>query len=141
MIYPRLHGYAPRRIEIPVRELRLLHRLPAAGSVGRITLLLHSLMDGLGIGLAFQVSSSAGWLVAAGVLAHDIADGANMVGMSMVDSDTRKARFWLLANAAAPLAGVMIGQAVLIDPADFALILALFAGGFLYIGAVAVLPT
>ena len=118
----------------------LLHRLPAAGSVGRITLLLHSLMDGLGIGFAFQISSSAGWLVAAGVLAHDIADGANMAGMSMAAGDARKARYWLLANATAPLAGVMIGQAVRIDPADFAVILAFFAGGFLYIGACELLP-
>lgn len=118
----------------------LLHRLPAAGGLGRITLLLHSLMDGLGIGFAFQVSNATGWLIAAAVLAHDMADGANMVGLTMVTNDRPKARLWLRANAVAPLVGVAIGQAVRIDRGQFALILALFAGGFLYIGACELLP-
>ena len=118
----------------------LLHRLPAGGIVGRATLLLHSLMDGLGIGLAFQVSSSTGWLIAAAVLAHDMADGANMVGMSVAANEPRKAHPWLCANAAAPLIGVAIGQAIEIDLTGFSLILALFAGGFLYVGMVELLP-
>ncbi|UBS33791.1 ZIP family metal transporter [Altererythrobacter sp. N1] len=118
----------------------LLHRLPAGGAVGRLTLLLHSLMDGLGIGLAFQISSSTGWLVAAAVLAHDMADGANMIGMSMVAEDSQKAHRWLLANAAAPLVGVAIGQAIRVDVGAFALLLAVFAGGFLYIGASELIP-
>lgn len=118
----------------------LVHQLPAAGQIGRATLLLHSLMDGLGIGLAFQISSSTGWLVAAAVLAHDMADGANMVGLTAATDDFRKAHRWLLANAAAPLAGVFIGQAVRIDLDEFSLLLALLAGGFLYIGVAELLP-
>jgi len=118
----------------------LLHRLPASGALGRTTLLLHSLMDGLSIGLAFQVSSSAGWLIAVAVLAHDMADGANMVGLTMANGERRKAHIWLLINAAAPLIGVAMGQAVRVDLGEFALILALLAGGFLYIGAAELLP-
>lgn len=97
-------------------------------------------MDGLGIGLAFQVSASTGWLVAAAVLAHDMADGANMVSMSLAADEPRKAHHWLCVNAAAPLIGVAIGQAVRVDLASFALILAIFAGGFLYIGTAELLP-
>lgn len=118
----------------------LMHRLPAGGTTGRMTLIAHSLMDGLGIGLAFQLSSATGWLVAVAVLAHDMADGANMVGLSSLSARPFSPHRWLLANAAAPLAGVAIGQAVQIDLAQFALLLALFAGGFLYIGACELLP-
>ncbi|WDF71353.1 ZIP family metal transporter [Novosphingobium sp. KACC 22771] len=118
----------------------LLHRLPQAGSAGRVSLILHSMMDGLGIGLAFQLSDATGWLVAVAVLAHDMADGANMVGLSALSAQPRTMHRWLLGNAAAPLAGVMLGQALRIDFAQLSLLLALFAGGFLYIGASELLP-
>jgi zinc transporter ZupT len=118
----------------------LLHRLPSGGGVGRGSLIVHSLMDGIGIGLAFQLSAPTGWLVAAAVLAHDLADGTNMVALSVAGDDARRARRWLAANAIAPIAGVAIGQAVHVDPAHFSLILAVFAGGFLYIGASELLP-
>ena len=115
-------------------------RLAASGLVGRGTLVLHSFQDGLAIGLAFRVSSAAGWLIAAAVIAHDMADGANMVGLSLATDDRRKAFKWLLANALAPLAGIAIGQFIALQRSDFALVLALFAGGFLYIGACELLP-
>lgn len=118
----------------------LLHRLPVGGSSGRVSLILHSLMDGLGIGLAFQVSDATGWLVAFAVLAHDMADGANMVGLSALSPKPGGTHRWLLADAAAPLAGVMLGQLLRIDLAQLAGLLALFAGGFLYIGASELLP-
>lgn len=47
---------------------------------------------------------------------------------------------WLGANALAPLVGVVVGQTVPVQEGDFALLLALFAGGFLYIGAAELLP-
>ncbi|MXP24714.1 hypothetical protein GRI39_01465 [Altererythrobacter indicus] len=53
---------------------------------------------------------------------------------------SRKAHRWLLANAVAPLAGVAFGQAIRVDVGEFALLLAVFAGGFLYIGASELLP-
>lgn len=118
----------------------LLHRMPDAGAAGRISLILHSVMDGLGIGIAFQLSSATGWLVAIAVLAHDMADGANMVGLSPLAGKTERTHQWLIVNAAAPLAGVAIGQAVPVDLERFSLLLALFAGGFLYIGASELLP-
>ncbi len=118
----------------------LLHRLPAAGAAGRISLILHSVMDGLGIGIAFQLSSATGGLVAIAVLAHDMADGANMVGLSALSGETERTHRWLVVNAAAPLVGVVTGQAIPVDLGRFSLLLALFAGGFLYIGASELLP-
>ena len=97
----------------------LIHRLPAGGGVARGSLILHSAMDGLGIGLAFQLSTATGWLVAAAVLLHDMADGANMVGLRSAKEDVARTRAWLGVNALAPLAGVALGQAVQVDPGQF----------------------
>lgn len=123
---------------------RLLHHLPEhavpSGGAGRIALLAHSLLDGLGIGLAFQVSAATGWIVALAVLAHDMADGANMAGLSLASADARSARRWLLANALAPIAGIVLAQFLPIGEDDFDLLLALFAGGFLYIGLFELFP-
>jgi len=118
----------------------VFHRLPGINALGRLTLVFHGVMDGLGIGLAFQISSAMGWLVAAAVLAHDLADGANMIGLSMAAGHPGKGRNWLIASALAPLAGIGLGQMVHIDLEDFALVLSILAGGFLYIGACELLP-
>src|SRR3954468_5138837 len=52
---------------------------PRLGSVGAASLSLHSFLDGVGIGLAFQVSTAVGVIVAVAVLAHDFSDGINTV--------------------------------------------------------------
>ena len=52
-----------------------------AGALGAASLSLHSFLDGVAIGLAFQASTTVGFVVAAGVLAHDFSDGINTVTM------------------------------------------------------------
>ena len=51
--------------------------------LGAGALTLHSLIDGLGIGLAFKASAAVGAGVAFAVLAHDCLDGANTVTLSL----------------------------------------------------------
>ncbi len=109
--------------------------------VGPGFLVLHSLLDGFGIGAAFQASASSGLIVGAAVLAHDLLDGANTVTLGLSASlTTRGARRWLVLDALAPLAGLALAQAVRLPPAGLARLLAFFAGSFLYIGAVDLLP-
>lgn len=109
--------------------------------LGPCSLTAHSLMDGLGIGFAFQVSSAVGALVAFAVLAHDFVDGANTVTVSLAGGATPPtARRWLLADAIAPLVGISIARLIDIPATDLALLLAVFAGFFLYIGASDLLP-
>jgi zinc transporter ZupT len=108
------------------------------------SLILHSFLDGTGIGVAFQLSAATGWLVALAVIAHDVADGVNMVSLSLATSgrrnDRRSARRWLVLNAMAPIAGVLAGSAVSISAPVMGALLALFAGIFLYLGACHLLP-
>jgi ZIP family zinc transporter len=109
--------------------------------LGPASLTAHSLMDGLGIGFAFQISSAAGAIVALAVLAHDVVDGANTVTLSLGGgSPTTTARRWLAADAIAPLIGICLARLIAIPAAMLALLLAAFAGFFLYIGASELLP-
>ncbi|HZZ87667.1 MAG TPA: hypothetical protein VFE13_04960 [Caulobacteraceae bacterium] len=112
-----------------------------AAHLGPASLALHSLVDGLGIGLAFQVAPAVGAVVAVAVLAHDIADGVNTVTLSLASGGGQaRARGWLIADAAAPLAGIGLTRLFHIGPGPLGLAVALFAGFFLYIGASELAP-
>jgi ZIP family zinc transporter len=109
--------------------------------LGPLSLTLHSLTDGLSIGLAFQASSKVGLVVALAVIAHDFLDGANTVTLSLAGGlSTPIARRWLLADAAAPIAGIVLSLLLTVPPSLLALLLATFAGFFLYIGTSELLP-
>src|SRR3954463_12599389 len=114
---------------------------PARGLIGAASFSAHSLLDGFAMGIAFQASREIGLVVAAAVLAHDFADGLNTVNVVMKNGGTRRfALRWLAVDAIAPVAGA--GLSLLITPVDglLALLLALFCGFFLHIGASGLLP-
>lgn len=111
------------------------------GKAGASTLSLHSLLDGLGIGFAFQVSPSVGLFVALAVLAHDFSDGINTVNFILkTGGKARDAFRWLLVDAIAPTAGILLTFLFSISQENLGLLLALFAGFFLYIGASDLVP-
>jgi zinc transporter ZupT len=111
------------------------------GPLGAGSLSIHSFLDGLGIGLAFQVSSSVGLIVASAVLAHDFSDGINTVGMILRhNGDTKHAFRWLAADALAPMAGIIATRFFSLPEPELGILLALFCGFFLYIGASDLLP-
>jgi zinc transporter ZupT len=111
------------------------------GHLGAGSLTLHSVMDGLAIGLSFQVSAATAAVVTLAVLAHDVSDGINTVNVSLAGSGSRTwARRWLLADAAAPLVGVLLSRLISVPRDVLALALAAFAGFFLVIGASELIP-
>jgi ZIP family zinc transporter len=111
------------------------------GRLGPASLTTHSFLDGLGVGLAFHVSAASGLVLALAVLAHDVSDGLNTVNLSLTGSGNPKAaRLWLLADAAAPICGILAAQAIRIDAVTLGVLLAVFAGIFLYIGASELVP-
>ncbi len=111
-----------------------------AGHLGPASLTTHSFLDGVGIGLAFHVSSGAGLVLAVAVLAHDFSDGVNTVSLSLTTSSPKTARGWLIADALAPILGIVAGQLAPMPTGTLALLLAAFAGAFLYIGATDLAP-
>lgn len=117
------------------------HALAHRASAGASFLALHSLLDGIGIGLAFQVSATVGLVVALAVVAHDFSDGINTVNFIVKNGGARSRAFhWLIVDAAAPVVGVLITLLFSVSNQDLGLLLALFAGFFLYIGASDLIP-
>ncbi|MCX6717714.1 MAG: ZIP family metal transporter [Candidatus Taylorbacteria bacterium] len=111
------------------------------GIVGAASLSLHSLMDGLIVGLSFQISTELGIAVAAAIIVHAFSDGINVTNMILrVGGKISLARKWLLIGALAPVFGVIISIFVKIEETSLSLLVALFCGFFIYIGASDLLP-
>ena len=111
------------------------------GTVGAASLSLHSFLDGVGIGLAFQVSTTVGAVVAAAVLAHDFSDGINTVTVILKNRGQGvRALRWLLLDAVAPLLGVVSTYFFTLSDTELGIVLSIFCGFFLYIGASDLLP-
>ncbi|MGZ4419077.1 MAG: ZIP family metal transporter, partial [Gaiellaceae bacterium] len=111
------------------------------GAVGAASLSLHSFLDGVGIGLAFHVSVAVGLVVAAAVLAHDFSDGINTVTVVLRNRGQGPRAFrWLAVDALAPLLGVSSTYLYTLSETHLGLVLAVFCGFFLYIGASDLLP-
>jgi ZIP family zinc transporter len=117
------------------------HKHPLVGSVGAGGLAFHSFLDGVGIGLGFQVSPHVGLLIAIAVIAHDFCDGLNTVSLMLVNKNSIKRSLYFLAlDAITPILGVLttfffrIPETVLVGYLGF------FAGFLLYLGASDLLP-
>ena len=111
------------------------------GALGAAGLSAHSFIDGLGIGLAFQVDTATGLLVFVAVVSHDFADGLNTVTFVLRQAgDRRRALRWLAIDAAAPLAGAVVGSTFAVSEENLGNVLALYVGFFLYMGATDLLP-
>jgi len=117
------------------------HHHPKIGVLSAIALAGHSFMDGIGLGLAFQVSPAVGVIVATAVIAHDFCDGLNTVSLMLVNHNTKKrALIMLLVDAAAPVLGAASTLAFHLPPEALMYFLGFFAGFLLYISASDILP-
>jgi zinc transporter ZupT len=113
----------------------------ARGPFAAGVLCIHSLLDGVAIGLAFQTSHQVGIVVAMAVLTHDFSDGINTMSIMLKNQGRRsQALTWLLADALAPVLGIASTYFFTLPGNGFGTALALFAGFFLYIGASDLIP-
>jgi ZIP family zinc transporter len=119
------------------------------GTLGASSLSIHSFLDGVAIGLAFQVSPAVGAIVAVAVLTHDFSDGINTVNLVLKNQGdspeegqrrSKRALRWLAIDAIAPVLGVASTLFFTLPETALAVILAIFSGFFLYIGATDLIP-
>lgn len=80
-------------------------------------------------------------MVTAAVLAHDFSDGINTVNLVLKNGgSSRRAFRWLCADAAAPARGAASTLLFSIPESVIGLVLAVFAGSFLYLSASDLIP-
>jgi zinc transporter ZupT len=114
---------------------------PRRGWIGASSLSVHSFLDGVAIGVAFQAGQAVGIVVSVAVLIHDFSDGLNTVNVVVKNGGDRKVALrWLLVDAIAPVLGALSSLAFSLPDGMIAVVLAFFAGFFLYIGASDLLP-
>ncbi len=111
------------------------HKHPHVGIFAAITLATHSFVDGLGIGLGFQVSEATGLLVTLAVIAHDFTDGMNTVTLLLNHKNKiETAKRFLLLDALAPVLGAAATLIFQLPPHFLIIYLGFFGGFLMYIG-------
>src|SRR5271168_4325836 len=114
---------------------------PELGVMSAAGLAFHSFLDGVAIGVGFQMSTAIGLLIALGIIAHDFSDGLNTVTVVLAHGNTKsRAIFWLLIDMLTPVLGAATTLAFTLRAGLLPCLLAFFAGSFLYIGASDLLP-
>jgi zinc transporter ZupT len=117
------------------------HKHPTVGMISALALSGHSFLDGVGIGLAFQVNTGVGLAVALAVLSHDFADGLNTVTLMLANNNTtRRSLALLVLDAIAPVFGALSTIWLKLSGWQLLVYLGFFAGFLLYIGASDILP-
>jgi len=117
------------------------HHHPHVGVASALALSGHSFLDGVGIGLGFQVDARVGIAVAIAVIAHDFTDGLNTVSLVLLHKNKRRRAFkLLLLDAVTPILGALSTLVIHVSDANLLLYLGFFAGFLLYIGASEILP-
>lgn len=117
------------------------HTHRAVGVMSSLGIMAHAFLDGLGIGLAFQISWETGLAVAIAVLAHNFSDGINTVSLMLAHKNTIKKSLWfLLGTAIAPVLGALSSYIYAPSESMLILFLGFFTGFLLYISAADILP-
>ena len=117
------------------------HKHPEVGMFSALALIGHSFMDGIGIGLGFQINPSVGILLAIAVISHDFTDGMNTITLMLSNNNSLgKSKIFLLLDSFAPVLGALSTLFFIVPPHFSVWYLGFFAGFLLYIGASDILP-
>ncbi len=118
-----------------------VHHHPHVGFMSAIALIGHSFLDGLSIGLAFQVNNAVGFAVAIAVIGHRFVDGFNSINVMLLNKNSiSQARKILLIVAVAPILGALCALLFSVPEKVLVIYLGFFAGFMIYIGAADILP-
>lgn len=117
------------------------HQHPHVGIVGAVALSGHSFLDGVSIGIGFQVSPAVGTAVAIAVIGHRFADGFNTTNVMLHHKNKAEdAMKMLLVASVMPIIGGLTTLLFSLPESILAIYLGFFAGFLLYIGASDILP-
>jgi ZIP family zinc transporter len=111
------------------------------GVVGATGMSIHSFLDGVALATGLAVGGGLGLVIAIVVIVHRLSDGISVVSLLAASHvPTNVAMRWVAVVAIAPVVGVAIGLVIKVPDEILGILLALFAGFFLYVGAAELLP-
>ncbi|MBI3429802.1 MAG: ZIP family metal transporter [Actinobacteria bacterium] len=117
------------------------HRANIAGTLGAVAMGGHVFLDGVALGLAFQVSNSLGIAVFIAVLAHALSDGITTVSFLIKSGRwTRRVTYLLSADAVLRISGAALGTYISISLPYLGIYLAIFSGFIIYLATSHILP-
>jgi ZIP family zinc transporter len=112
-----------------------------SGVIGALAMGGHVFLDGVGLGVAFQISNSLGIAVFLAIVVHAFSDGLNTVSMLIKSGNwTKKSKYLLAVDAVARIGGATVGTYLALNDKYLALYLALFTGFVIYIATSHILP-
>ncbi len=111
------------------------------GVIGASGMSIHSFLDGVALATGLVVGGGLGLVIAVVVVIHRFSDGISVVSLLLASqTPIREAYRWVAIVAIAPVLGVLLGLVVTVPDQILGLMLAVFAGFFLYVGAAELLP-
>ena len=117
------------------------HSSKIAGTMGALAMGGHVFLDGIALGLAFQVSNALGFAVFIAILAHAFSDGLNTVSLLIKSGHWNKRSYLLLGlDAVMRISGAALGTYITISDPILGLYLATFAGFVIYLATSHILP-
>jgi len=117
------------------------HAAHIAGTLGALAMGGHVFLDGVALGVAFQVSNKLGVAVFIALLTHAFSDGLNTVSLLIKTGSWNKRATWLLGvDALARIGGASLGTYVAFSDSSLAIYLALFSGFLIYLATSHILP-
>lgn len=117
------------------------HSSNIAGSLGALAMGGHVFLDGLALGVAFEVSNKLGFAVFVALVVHAFSDGLNTVSFLIKSGKWGRKGIWLLGvDAVARISGAILGSTLILNDNFVATYLALFAGIVIYLATSHILP-
>ena len=117
------------------------HRHPRLGVARALALSGHSFLDGLSIGVAFQLSNNIGTAVAIAVIGHRFADGFDTTTFMLYHQNKLShIKKWLAVVIVMPIIGGLASLVFTLSEKALAIYLGFFAGLLLYIASSNLLP-
>lgn len=117
------------------------HASNIAGTLGGIAMGGHVFLDGVALGVAYQVSHALGLAVFIAILAHAFSDGLNTVSFLIKGGQWKKRALWLLAlDAIMRVSGAAVGGYITLNQPLLGIYLAVFSGFVIYLATSHILP-
>jgi zinc transporter ZupT len=114
---------------------------PKIGLASTLEFCSHAFLEGVAIGVGFQLQFSLGVFVAFAVISHDFCDGVSTLALMLNSGNSLKTSFsMLIVDASAPVLGAVSTLVFLFNGPFLLYALSFLIGSFLFIGGGMLLP-